>query len=135
MEQSVALAGESLESRLLHVFLYLGSQWVLYLLLGLSVLSIAIAAERLLHFWRRREDLIVFRHELEGRLNRGQLDEVRTLLEGSRSHVATVVLRGLDAFGRGAPAVEELIASASQLERLQMERGLSKREAIEEAAA
>lgn len=125
MDQSVALAGASLESRLLQVFLYLGSEWVLYLLLILSVLSIGIALERFVHFWRRRDDVIVLRHELEALLRKGALDEARVLLSKSRSHVARVLLRGLDALGRGAPAVEELVASASQIERLQMERGLA----------
>jgi len=125
MDQAAALAGEGLASRLLHVFLFLGSEWVLYLLLVLSVISLGIALERVLHFWRRREDLIGLRHALDAHLASNEVGEARARLSASPSHVAAVVLRGLDAMPRGAPAVEEIVASATQLERLQMERGLA----------
>src|SRR5262249_60836593 len=38
-------------------FALLGSQWVLWLLIGLSVVSVAIMIERLLYFARRKVDL------------------------------------------------------------------------------
>ncbi len=115
---------EGLQSELLAVFLYLGADWVLYLLLLLSIISVAITIERLLHFYGQRLDLSALVGELERRLTAGDLDGARALVGGER-HVAVIVRRGLDALGRGAAAVEEVTASATQIERLSMERGLA----------
>lgn len=114
-----------IESRFLDLFLFMGSEWVLYILLILSVVSVAVALERLRHFWQRREDIPNLQQALDDKLGKGSLDEARALLEASPSHVAAVVLRGLDAVDRGPAAVEEMVASATQMERLKMERGLA----------
>ncbi len=53
----VGIARVGIDARMLELFLFLGSKWVLYLLMGLSVISIAIALERILHFYQTREDL------------------------------------------------------------------------------
>lgn len=110
---------------MLEVFLFLGSQWVLYLLLGLSVISFAVAIERVLHFYQTREDLEALSGELARRLAAGKVDEAHALLSGSRSHIAKVALRGLEGLGLGAAAVEEIVAGAAQFEKLKMERGLA----------
>jgi biopolymer transport protein ExbB len=116
---------QTIQNQLLDLFLFLGSQWILYLLLGLSVISIAIAIERILHFYQGREDLEALSQSLAERLRQGQLDEARELLARSRSHIAKVALRGLDGLKLGAAAMEEIIAGATQIEKLKMERGLA----------
>ncbi len=117
--------GRTLESQLLDLFIFLGSEWILYVLLGLSVISLAITIERLLHFYQSRTDLEALSRELDHRLADGKVDEARSLLEGQRSHLARIALRGLDTLSRGAAAVEEVMAGATQIERLRMERGLA----------
>lgn len=52
----MASAGR-LDQQLLDVLLYLGSEWVLYLLLVLSVFSVALTLERFIHFIRNRVDV------------------------------------------------------------------------------
>lgn len=115
----------TIEGQLLDLFLYLGSEWVLYLLLFLSIVSVAITIERIIHFTQRREDLDLLQEQLDTHLTSGDMDAARGTLQNSRSHIATVILKGMDAFDRGAHAVEETVAGASQLERLKMERGLA----------
>ena len=116
---------ESLETRLLELFLFLGSQWVLYLLLALSVVSLAIAIERILHFYQTREDLEALSRSLAERLGRDEVEAARALLTQSRSHIAKVALRGLEGLDLGPAALEDVVAGATQIERLKMERGLA----------
>ncbi len=125
MNNQAAGAAKALENQMLEVFLFLGSQWVLYLLLFLSVVSFSIAIERVLHFYQTREDLESLSAEVGKRLSAGKLDEARALLSGSRSHIAKVALRGLEGLHLGAAAVEEIVAGATQFEKLKMERGLA----------
>lgn len=120
-----ATTGHGLQDQLLQLFLFLGPEWVLWLLMALSVVSIAITIERLLHFKSRSDDVESLKGKLDEQLARGELAEVRTTLSQSRSHAAAVLLRGVEALERGAPAVEELMAGAAQMERLKMERGLA----------
>ena len=122
---TTAIHGSGIDSRLLELFLFLGSQWVLYVLLVLSVISVAIALERVLHFYQTREDLESLSRALGERLDAGKIDDARTLLTNSRSHMARVALRGLEGLSQGAGSLEEIIAGATQIERLKMERGLA----------
>jgi len=116
---------EGLQRQLLDVFLFLGSEWILYLLIMLSIISIAITMERLIHFARRQVNAEAMAARLTELLDKNDLDGARTFLQTSRTHVAAVLLKGLAALDRGAAAVEEVVAGASQLERLKMERGLA----------
>jgi len=123
--QTQAITIRTLEGQLLDVFLFVGSQWVLYLLLFLSVISFSIAIERVIHFYQTREDLEGLAATLGAHLAAGKVDEARTLLLQSRSHMARVALRGLEGLRFGAASVEEIIAGATQFEKLKMERGLA----------
>jgi biopolymer transport protein ExbB/TolQ len=118
-------SSSALQERLLEVFLYLGSEWILWILLALSVLSIAIAIERLIHFARATENVDQLRADVDAKINSGGLAELRSDLAARRSHVAHVLVRGIDALERGPAAVEEVLTGATQLERLKMERGLA----------
>jgi biopolymer transport protein ExbB len=119
------LTNSALQQRLLDVFLYLGSEWILWLLLALSVVSIAVAIERLAHFLRATEDVDALRVQLGEKLEKGGMADVRALLEHKRTHVAAVLTAGLDAIDRGAAAAEEVFASAALTQRVKMERGLA----------
>lgn len=119
------LASSAIQERLLDVFLYLGSEWILWLLMFLSVVSIAIAIERLVHFSRSTENVDVLRAELGTKLATGSLSDVRTILANKHSHVAVVLNAGVDALDRGPDAAEQVFASATLLQRVKMERGLA----------
>jgi len=95
------------------------------LLLFLSVVSIAIAIERIVHFLRFRDDLERLQIAINDNLAKNDLGAARTLLLASRSHAARIALKGLDALDRGAATVEEIITGATAIERMHMERGLA----------
>ena len=105
--------------------MYLGSAWVLYLLLLLSVVSVALALERVIHFVRHRDDLERLQRDLQEHLGRDDVEGARRLLADSPSHAARIALEGLGALDRGAATVEEVIEGATALVRLRMERGLA----------
>jgi biopolymer transport protein ExbB len=101
-----------------------GASWVLWLLIALSVASLAVALDRVRAFWAEREDIGPLVRELHRLLARRELDPARRRLSGSRSAAAYVVLAGLARWDRGSGAVKEAMAAASGLERTRLERRL-----------
>jgi biopolymer transport protein ExbB/TolQ len=97
---------DTLTKSLLHVTLG-GGAWVLWLLLGLSVASIAIMLERGWVFWRHRfaEDDFVTR--MERQLGEGSWSSALNLSKESRGLEAQVVLAGLQHVLQGKEAVSE----------------------------
>ena len=119
------VATEGLQQKLLDIFLFLGSSWILYLLLCLSVISVAITLERLVHFLSRRVDAEEMSQKLSAFLAQEDIAGAQAFLAKSRTHVARILSKGLSALDQGGAAVEEVIQGATQLERLKMERGLA----------
>ena len=78
-----------------HLMVGTGAGWVLWLLLGLSVISIAVMLERAYVFWVRRDDVEALREGLVKALGSGGFDEARALLRKSRHPAALVALRGM----------------------------------------
>jgi biopolymer transport protein ExbB len=120
------LAQSAIQERLLDVFLFMGSEWILWLLLFLSVISIAVAIERLVHFIRSTENVDLLRAELGSQLAGGAtMADIRNFLAKKRSHIAAVLAAGVDVWERGPAAAEEMFASAALTQRVKMERGLA----------
>ena len=86
--------------RLLKVAL-LGSSWVLYLLLFLSVVSFSAMFERYLFFKRHRFDFEALRKDVRKFLQDNDLPGLDKLLSGSKAIEARVALEGY----AGPPAV------------------------------
>jgi biopolymer transport protein ExbB/biopolymer transport protein TolQ len=107
--------------RLLKVAL-LGSEWVLFLLVGLSVVSLATMVERFVFFVRRRDDLERLRRQLTDRLDAGEVREAALVLEKSRSIEAKLALVAL----RWAYAGPEAIADAVDAELLRQKKELER---------
>jgi biopolymer transport protein ExbB len=101
-----------------------GAAWVLWLLLGLSVVSLSIMLDRAVAFWSRRDDLPGLVRDLHTLLARGDVERARARLEKSRSTEAAVVLSGLEQWRRGRSAAEQAMAAASGIERARLERRL-----------
>jgi biopolymer transport protein ExbB len=101
----------------------LGSaEWVLWLLAVLSILSIAVALERLLFFSSHR---LPDAEALGVRLARGELDAVKAAISGQKGMEAAVVREAIESAAKGPDAVEEIIAAAVAREKPQYERFLS----------
>jgi biopolymer transport protein ExbB len=109
--------------RALNAFSSLGAQWILWLLIALSIAAVAIIIERCLVLGLTRDDQPALQKELRGLLAYGRVDEARRRLEQSRSFEARIASAGLLADGPGS--AEEKLLGESQLVRLDMERNLA----------
>ena len=106
----------------------LGAEWVMWLLLGLSVLSISVMAERLWFYRRRKLDVPALAADLAGQLEADDVDGGRGVLVSAEERGALeprVAIDMLDALDRGADVVEQRMALALARELPAYERGLS----------
>lgn len=109
-----------IEQRLL-AFALLGARWVLWLLVGLSVLSVTVMLERGLYFGQRRMSKRF--PELLRLCQDGSLDKAAQLAEGDAME-AEVVRVAARVAGSGQQAVEKAVASTIDRRRLEYERWL-----------
>ncbi len=98
-----------------------GAEWVMYLLVGLSIASVAVILERGAFFLRRGAPV----PHLLPLLKDGRLDEARALVSGRRGLEADVARAALAAADGGPAAVQEAVACAIAEARPAYERGLS----------
>jgi biopolymer transport protein ExbB len=102
-----------------------GAEWVMWLLLGLSVISVAIMLERAWFYHSLRDDTEKLASELRERLRRSDIAGARKLLDASPSAEAAVVMSGLDEADRGAKSAGEAMLGARALQRVKLERRLA----------
>lgn len=101
----------------------IGPEWVLWLLLVLSLLSVGTIIERAIFFRRRRLRMVPFSRELEDRLRTEDLDAVRTLLKNTHGFEPVTLLRTLEWFDDGAEAMSEVLEAAIREQRLELDQG------------
>lgn len=100
------------------------SEWVLYLLIALSVLSIGVIIERWAFYQRHAVDTASIRAALQKTLDRGDLEAAATLLRRHDALETNAVLAGLIAHDKGPESVEDLVSGALGLEKTRYERRL-----------
>jgi biopolymer transport protein ExbB/TolQ len=100
------------------------SEWVLYLLIGLSIISIGIMLERWLFYFRHRIDIDAVSDALTRKMNAADFNGAAKQLAEMDSLETNVVLVGLNAYAKGPESVEDLIAGALGRERGRYERRL-----------
>jgi biopolymer transport protein ExbB/TolQ len=100
-----------------------GPDWVLWLLLLMSLLSVATIIERFVFFRRRRLRVVPFSRALEAALRSGDLNAVRTLLKNTPGPETVILLRALEWFEDGADAMSEVLEMAIREQRLELEHG------------
>jgi biopolymer transport protein ExbB/biopolymer transport protein TolQ len=103
----------------------LGSTWVLYLLLGLSVVSLAVMVERWVYFRSVSDAGGGLRAVVAARLRDGDLAGAERALAASRTVEARVVRQALGWRHGGARAVSDAIDSELAEARQALERGLN----------
>ncbi|HVJ19622.1 MAG TPA: MotA/TolQ/ExbB proton channel family protein [Polyangiaceae bacterium] len=108
--------------RLLKVAL-LGSEWVLYLLIGLSIISFATMFERWLYFRRRTGDLGELRRELSKHLHAANLGAAQKFLDGHRAIEARVAREALRWASGGPEAMGDAVESELARVRKELEQG------------
>ncbi|HVZ71329.1 MAG TPA: MotA/TolQ/ExbB proton channel family protein [Polyangia bacterium] len=102
----------------------LASSAVLYILLGLSVISIGVVIERWWFFRKRRVDIDQLSDELRRLLAKKDVAGARKALVASPSVEAAIVLEALDWWDEGPDAVEQILVRATRSRRKRFEAGL-----------
>jgi biopolymer transport protein ExbB/TolQ len=100
-----------------------GPEWVLWLLLVLSLFSVGTIIERAIFFRRRRLKMVPFSRELEDKLRTEDLGAVRTLLKNTHGFESVALLRTLEWFDDGAEAMSEVLEAAIREQRLELDQG------------
>lgn len=106
-------------------FALLGAEWVMWVLVALSVLSIAIMIERAIFFVGKRPALGEVLVELRKLVHGGDYTAARTLVESKRGVAFKVADSILAIAGQGPKAVDELAASEIARERLKLDHNLA----------
>jgi biopolymer transport protein ExbB len=107
-----------------NVLLHAGAAWVLWVLLGLSVASIAIMLDRWRVFWLQRDDFPALVRAVHYALAERNFEAARKRLAASPSVEAAVGLAGLEQWESGGTAMGEAMAAAAGLQRARLEKRL-----------
>jgi biopolymer transport protein ExbB/TolQ len=102
-----------------------GAGWVMWLMVVLSVISVAVMLERGWFYWSLRDDIAKLARDLRDRLRDEDMEGARKLLEASPSAEAAVVIAGLMEADRGARSADEAMQGAAALQRMKLERRLA----------
>jgi biopolymer transport protein ExbB len=105
-------------------FAQLGANWVLWLLIALSVVSVGVMIDRALWLRGRDTDTERFIRELKGAVERGELDRLQTKYMDTPAIPIQVALRGVAARALGADAMAEVMHGEKARWRRTAERGL-----------
>ena len=103
-------------------FTLLGADWILWLLVILSVLSVAVMVERAIFFLGHR---LPGAGELSLRILKGELAPVKQEVGDKPGLEAAVVREALASAELGPDSVEEIIAATVAREKKRYERGLA----------
>ena len=103
-------------------FTLLGAEWVLWILLFLSLLSVAVSIERGVFYGRRSSSADP---SIIAELRRGERTVALQSLSGDRGFVATVLRAGLEHSEKGPEAVESVLAGEVAKVRTEYDRFLA----------
>ncbi|TMQ15291.1 MAG: hypothetical protein E6J90_25525 [Deltaproteobacteria bacterium] len=105
-------------------FAQLGANWVLWLLVGLSVISVGVMIDRALWLRNRDTDAERFIRELKGAFERDEIDRLLTKYMDDPAVPIQVGLRGVAARALGPDVVAETMNGERVRWRRAAERGL-----------
>jgi biopolymer transport protein ExbB len=106
----------------------LGSDWLVYMLAGMSVAALVLSIFQVTVLLRTRSDLDALLRIIATQLFSGEkahMDLIQKEISGMPGMEANVVRRGLERMDVGPAAVEEVIAGLVGLERITLMRGLN----------
>jgi biopolymer transport protein ExbB/TolQ len=106
---------------------YVGAEWILWLLVALSVISIALIVERWLYFLRTGAHVAELGDQLHEQLRAHNLQNAWMLVRDSHTYCieSAVVAAGLVALRNGAQAAGEAMQSVKARMRPQLDANLS----------
>ncbi|MBF0441652.1 MAG: MotA/TolQ/ExbB proton channel family protein [Oligoflexales bacterium] len=102
----------------------IGTEWVLWLLIFLSIISLAIMLERAIFFARLKIDYGKFNEKVTQKLLKGEIESIKELCQESPAIEAQIVLKGFEYTEKGGKAMEEAMAGFLAGERQKLDRGL-----------
>jgi biopolymer transport protein ExbB len=102
----------------------IGTEWVLWLLIVLSVISVSIMIERIFFFLRMRLDFTQFSRDLTKHLLDDDLEAAKKLCERHPALETQVCLRGFEYSNRGVKAMRESMEGYLIGQRQTLDRGL-----------
>jgi biopolymer transport protein ExbB/TolQ len=102
----------------------LGTEWILWLLVLLSVVSLAVVIERAVFFFKMKVDSAKFVEDATKALSDHNWDALKTLCQSTPNLAAQTMLRGIDARGRGAQAMEESMIGYLIGHKTKLDQGL-----------
>jgi biopolymer transport protein ExbB len=106
-------------------FALLGAEWVLWLLVALSVLVIAVAIERLIYSTTNATPTAPFRAALQKYVDGGPAKHLDESLKDMNGVEARIIHAGVAAGRRGGPkSAEEAISGAMAIEKVKLDRRL-----------
>jgi biopolymer transport protein ExbB len=105
-------------------FTLIGGDWVLWILIFASVLSVTVMIERLIYFFRNRTPVERFIEAFTDRLGRDDVNGAAALADITKGAEARIAKVALAHFNEGEQAVEEMMASRKVAERLRFEKYL-----------
>jgi biopolymer transport protein ExbB len=105
-------------------FALLGAEWVLWVLVAMSVACIAVAVERVWFLQRETSDAQQLGDAVNAYLGDGDRDRFSTQLKAIDGAEARILKAGLEVADMGPDAAEKAMSGTATAERLKMERGL-----------
>lgn len=106
-------------------FSLLGAEWVMWVLVALSLASVTVMVERAIYFSGKRRDIFEIIEEMKKLLAGGDSAGAIERLKNEKGVVASVVRTALTEAKNGPSAVDEAATSATIQERLRLERNLA----------
>jgi biopolymer transport protein ExbB len=106
-------------------FALLGAEWVMWVLVALSVVSVAIVIERIMYFLGQRPNVSSLIADLRKSLVGGDVAAAKARVEGGKGVTIAVARAILADAAMGPVSASESGASAATREKLKLERNLS----------
>jgi biopolymer transport protein ExbB len=111
----------------LHViksFALVGGEWVLYILIALSVWCAAVIWDRFFLFRARAKEEELLGNQVPALLAKGEISKARKLVKNSASPEGVILKACLSNLSLGREALEQLLESSKIQERMTLERNL-----------
>jgi biopolymer transport protein ExbB/TolQ len=102
-----------------------GSQWVMWLLLGLSVLSISAMVERAFFFRAAEKDVDELGDKLSDLIERGDQEGAQKFLDARGTIEASVLARAIRWVGGGPESLADAIDGEMTKKRKELEKGMN----------
>ncbi|MCG3174347.1 MAG: Protein TolQ [Myxococcota bacterium] len=106
-------------------FTLLGAEWVMWVLIALSFVSILLMVERIMVFRNADRGVAALQPELEKLLRDGRFSEAGERAASSNTVHGRIFAAAAERHREGAQTVEEVVAGSAARERLNLEKNLT----------